>query len=350
MSGWSVETGRQPRGQCGTHSFLSALRREGVAEASLLAGTGFTADDVANPSRPMSKAGRLILFDNARRLCGRSDAALRAGAGRSLGDFGIYGYGISCHRSLAEGMVFGLRNIRLMSPLTQIHHRWEGRGTLVLSSESGDLGELYAFVLEYWRGSVSALLSNVLQAPIKTRRMLCAYAPPAHWREYERIFGCPVEFDADVNEWHLDAELLARLLPNANDATARMCENVCATIVQAPPRSETLVDRVRELCMRSPGLYPSATEMAERLKISVRSMFRRLAAEGLSYQDVLDDVRRERAETFLRDDGLTVDEIAFRVGFSEATNFRKAFRRWVGTTPSDYRRRMLAPGSSVLAH
>lgn len=72
---------------------------------------------------------------------------------------------------------------------------------------------------------------------------------------------------------------------------------------------------------------------------SPRTLHRRLAEAGSGYHDILDDVRRRLAEEFLRNIGLSIEEIAARTGFSDASNFRKAFRKWTGELPAEYRRR-----------
>ena len=88
--------------------------------------------------------------------------------------------------------------------------------------------------------------------------------------------------------------------------------------------------------------------MADRLHVSARTLHRRLVEAGTSYQDILDDVRRRLAQEFLRDTALSVEEVAERTGFSDASNFRKAFRKWTGEQPAEFRRRA-APWSAPTA-
>jgi AraC-like DNA-binding protein len=83
--------------------------------------------------------------------------------------------------------------------------------------------------------------------------------------------------------------------------------------------------------------------MAARLHLTPRTRHRRLVEAGTGYQKIIDNVRRRLAEEFLRNTGLSVEEIAERTGFSDASNFRKAFRKWTGEPPADYRLRT-SPG------
>ena len=94
---------------------------------------------------------------------------------------------------------------------------------------------------------------------------------------------------------------------------------------------------IRTACLNSRGEFPNADEMASRLGLSVRTLHRRLAEQGQHYQRIVDDVRRTLAIEFLQKTSLPVEEIAGRVGFSEASNFRKAFRKWTGHAPAHFR-------------
>ncbi|MGB5621878.1 MAG: helix-turn-helix transcriptional regulator, partial [Gammaproteobacteria bacterium] len=79
------------------------------------------------------------------------------------------------------------------------------------------------------------------------------------------------------------------------------------------------------------------TEVADRLHLSERSLRRRLAAESTSYRKLLNQVRETLARAYLLDTGLRVEEIAERLGYSDAANFSHAFRRWTGTSPGRFR-------------
>ena len=83
---------------------------------------------------------------------------------------------------------------------------------------------------------------------------------------------------------------------------------------------------------------PTAKRLAARLKMSVRSLNRVLAAEGTSYQELLDGVRRDVAERHLAGDHVSFGEVAFLLGFRELSSFHRAFKRWTGRTPAQFRR------------
>jgi AraC-like DNA-binding protein len=323
----------------GLTALAAELAAQGVSVTQLFEGSGLSPSQMEDPHARMSYRQRLMIYRNARRLAVRPDTGLLAGERQRISDYGIYGYALASSSTLREAIAFGVRFLRLAGPTFQVRYRVE-RGSAVLSSHgTQSLGDLLPFAAEYWRSSIHTLLGRVLEAPLRSRRMLFTYSAPTYWRTYERMFNCPVEFDAGVMEWHLDESALDVKCPNASPITAKMCQRLCERMVSERGGETSLVRRIRTECVNSPQTPIAAADMAARLGLSERSMFRRLAAENTSYRAIVDDVRGSLAAEFLRQTDLPVEEIATRVGFSEATNFRKAFKRWSNATPSEFRSR-----------
>jgi AraC-like DNA-binding protein len=104
------------------------------------------------------------------------------------------------------------------------------------------------------------------------------------------------------------------------------------------PGEADLASAIRAACINSARRFPTAAEIAPHLGLSLRTLHRRLAHDGLSYQAVIDDLRRSLAIEFLENTRMAVDQIAERIGFADATSFRKALRKWTGQSPRDFRR------------
>ena len=184
---------------------------------------------------------------------------------------------------------------------------------------------------------MTALFSRVLESPFPSKRMVFPFPAPTHWRHYERMFNCPIDFDADRMEWHFDAKVLDMLCPNANPITAQICQQVCEVVLTESPGESELVRRIRAACLNSPNRFPAAVRIASELGLSLRTFHRRLAQEGLSYQTIVDSMRRSLATELLENTHMGIDMIAERIGFADATSFRKAFKKWTNRSPSDLR-------------
>ena len=105
---------------------------------------------------------------------------------------------------------------------------------------------------------------------------------------------------------------------------------------------EDIISRVNRHLLNTPGEFPKLDAVARRLCVGARTLRRRLQELGTGYQQILDEVRRELAIEYLRTTSLTVQEIAELLGYSEVTNFRRAFLRWVEVSPYQYRKQFVA--------
>ena len=323
----------------GLAALAAELGAEGVSVRDLFARTGVDAAQLEDAQARISHRQRLAIYRNAKRLAKRSDIGLLAGARQRLSDYGIYGYAMVSSRTFGDALLFSLDHVTMAGPaVRQISFRIEGGTTAILRSHGLDaLGDLLPFAAEFWRSSVTSLFSRVLESPFPTKRMIFPFSAPVHWRNYERLFNCPIDFDADRMEWHFDAKVLDMPCPNANPITAKICQQVCDVVMTERPGESELVRRIRAACLNSPSRFPAAAEIASELGLSLRTFHRRLADNGLSYQFIVDEMRRSLATELLENTHMGIDQVAERVGFADATSFRKAFKKWTNRSPSDFR-------------
>jgi hypothetical protein len=202
----------------GLAALAAELGAEGVSVRDLFARTGVDAAQLEDAQARISHRQRLAIYRNAKRLAKRSDIGLLAGARQRLSDYGIYGYAMVSSRTFGDALLFSLDHVTMAGPaVRQISFRIEGGTTAILRSHGLDaLGDLLPFAAEFWRSSVTSLFSRVLESPFPTKRMIFPFSAPVHWRNYERLFNCPIDFDADRMEWHFDAKVLDMPCPNAN--------------------------------------------------------------------------------------------------------------------------------------
>lgn len=153
-------------------------------------------------------------------------------------------------------------------------------------------------------------------------------------------FGCPVVFEADRPEARFDSELLsAPIVREEADLTDYLRDTPAGLLVR-PDHGATVAERVRRMLehgLRSGGL-PSCDEVAERLAVSPATLRRRLGEHGRSFRDLREEVLRDAAIVALVEGGEPIDRLAERLGFSETSAFRRAFKRWTGSGPAAYLR------------
>jgi len=153
-----------------------------------------------------------------------------------------------------------------------------------------------------------------------------------------RHFGCAVIFDAALDQLVLDPADLARPFHMQNEDVCALLLPALDAALDAQPAARSLVDDVRAaLRRRLSGQQVSVDKLAADLRLSPRTLQRRLVELGTSYQALLDEVRRETARRLLAATDLDPGEIAFLLGFAELNSFTRAFRGWEGTTPLRWR-------------
>jgi len=155
--------------------------------------------------------------------------------------------------------------------------------------------------------------------------------------EFYALFRAPIRFGAECDAMVFRRDDVERPLPTANRALARHNERIVADYM-ARLDDENFSDRVRIRLIESlPSGGVDAADVARALNVSVRTLQRRLADEGATYSGLLDQARRELAVRFIGEQRMPVKEATYVLGFSEPANFSRAFKRWTGVSPSEFR-------------
>ncbi|WP_213309161.1 AraC family transcriptional regulator [Paraburkholderia sacchari] len=323
----------------GLRGLFAELAEQGVSIAQLLAGSGITTDQLSDPRSLISRRQRLIVYSNAQRLSGRPDVGIYAGKRQRMSDYGVFGYAMaSCH-TLGDALDLGLEQLPRATHAVPLGSRVEGDVGILFAQNAAFLGDALPFLSEFWCSSMNGLFCNILESPFPSIRMLVTYPAPSYWRTYEREFGCPIEFDAGVNEWHYDARLRNSVLPNANPVTMSILQSCWWDAPSIDGAREVdLVSTITAMLMDQSGDIENIDSIAGKLGMSLRTLHRRLAAAGVTYKSIVDEVRQKLAFRYLRQTTMTIEQIAEQTGFSDASNFRRAFKRWTGRTPGELRR------------
>ena len=189
-------------------------------------------------------------------------------------------------------------------------------------------------------------LATGLHFPL--RRVEFAHPRPPHVHEHERIFDCPIAFDAGITQMLIARDVwetpcaAGDMLFSVLDAHARL-------LIEQLPRPDDLVGRVRQaIDAELRGGTPELTHIARRLAMSPRTLQRQLREHGMRFEEILDVMRFQAARSYLARDDVAASEVAYLLGFAGQSAFTRAFKRWSGDTPTEFRRSKLArPGKSL---
>lgn len=318
--------------------FVRLLSADARADGTtLMAGLQLTVGDLVFDQRVPARSAFQTL-QRAIEVFGDPMLGLRAGMCTDQGTFGILEHAAAASANLRAAIEVINRHFCVLSEASE---SW-------LTVEAGNRACFsYAPLLPH----PTAANELVIGAAIGLARRLCSddlvplevwvmHEPPAYADEYAKAWKCPVVFGKHVNALWFDAQYLDYPTRNANANMAAVFEKKAAAVAASLDQGSTISRRVRERLQSR--LAAGSVEMAgiaRSLRLSTATLRRRLDAEGASYAEILDDVRKEAAERYLLGSELSVTEIGYRLGFSHVRAFARAFRRWTGTSPSDYRGR-----------
>ncbi len=166
-----------------------------------------------------------------------------------------------------------------------------------------------------------------------------AHPAPRQTSEHARIFRAPVSFDCATNALVMEREFVERQVPAADERLYPVLRRYLDQVLKEMPREGEVLASVR----RTVGELlrdgdPTLPQVARKLEIGPRTLQRRLKEYGVEFKALVDDTRRRFSLSYLRDRKHTLTEIAYLLGYSEVSAFNRAFKRWTGSTPSDYRR------------
>ncbi len=186
------------------------------------------------------------------------------------------------------------------------------------------------------------LIRNLLELPAGVRLACEAHyqcARPVTGPDRSSALGCPVRFGAPETRLVMFRAPIARPLPRHDPSLFAYLERHAASVLARASASGSTRDRVRRLITE--GLRsgePSQADISRRLALSERTLQRRLRDESTTFAEILDGVRAELSQLYLREANLAAGEVAFLLGYSEPSAFHRAFRRWTGVTPQAFRK------------
>jgi len=306
-----------------------------------LARAGVHALDFANPDTRIPHRAAVALLEEAIAVTGDPACGLRAGEQIEPGDFHVLEYAARAAPNLGEAVRVLARYFRLMHDAIEISLKEVGEN-VAWCHRTTDAVHLPPAVNDFAvAASVTFVRRNVchVEPPVE---VWFTHAQPSYVAEYERIFQAPIRFGAPWNAVVLKPGRLSAPMLQANPRVSHAFELHAQTLLERLQRSDGTAGRVREAVLKELGSGEvSMSRVAQTLAMSVATLRRRLEAEGTTFSDLVDDVRKKLAHQYLSESSPSVSEVAFLLGFSNVTAFHRAFRRWHGMPPTEYRARNL---------
>lgn len=322
---------------------MALLEEEGVAPGDVLRKTRLSVRQLQNPDTLITHLQQLRAYQNSLALTESPGLGFRLGARFKLGHHGVLGHALLCAESGRDELRITVHYARIRGFPLDFQLREEADVTVLSVHDIMPLGLVHAMAVEELR-AMFAPSTSVPDAGTGPSEIHIDYPAPAHRAQYETLYDCPIHFSADTVELWISNEVLDVPREMSNTQMLRICEERCQAILARLGSEGQMADRVRSQLLATGGfgLDAIATQMA----MSQRTLRRRLQEEGTSFREVVGDVRKGLALDYLETSNLPLEEIATLLGYEDAANFNRAFRRWVGIAPARHQNRHRADGAA----
>jgi AraC-like DNA-binding protein len=332
-------------------AILGEIERQGIASDWVLEASGLSSDRLADPAAqlPIAEYKRLVEEVIARSAIPAS--GLKAGWHAPTGAAHLVGFILVNSRTLRDAIRMFMR----YSPLVLEDAEW----TFLEGEEDASFG----FVHPHVSGDVARFEAEMILSFVLTRVGLHFLGPGSRLREarfafpepawseaYRCTFGCPIVFGAERNELVFDRRYLdvAQL-----HADASFCQLLCerAEVLLGDRRSDQrLKSRVKDvLKYKLPIGQVQADDVARELRITPRTLRRKLGVLGCTLRELFDEARKELACDAMRRPEQPIKDLAYDLGFAEPSAFHRAFKRWTGITPQQFRAGDAMPSNALIA-
>lgn len=316
---------------------LELARRWHVTPDALLSDLDLRRDSLELPGLRLPVDTVVTLIERARALTGEPALGFYLGYRMRISSHGFLGFAAMSASTVRESIELATRFAPTRTSALGLALETEGDRAALVIEERADFGPardviVFSLLVGIWQ------IGNALTGRALEGHAELAFPQPDYFERFASLLGGVVRFGQPKNRLVFDAAVLELPMTMADPVALRLAREQCERELDALDYEGDLVTRVRGLLAQDPEQTRSVDQVARTLHMSPRTLKRKLAAAGTTYSDLVAGERRDAATRLLRDPDLSIDEVAARLGYSDAANFTRAFRRWTGMTPRAFRR------------
>jgi AraC-like DNA-binding protein len=322
----------------GLNPLTTVLRARNVDVDAMLSKAMIPKNALGDPDYQLTPAQELSFMESTIETLDEPGFGLEIGLKYHLSSYGLLGLALISSPNLKEALTLLFRYILM----TWTYMHWSVStqdGVAILSPRTTrDLGSSHQYMIDRGLAASYNICREALGCPLPILEVNLTQPEPSYAQKYRDIFDCPVHFEQPSNDYRFDEAYLTQPQAQADPESARVfalqCEKICQRLEQGSSFTET----VRQHLLEPGNKIRRLDTVAKRLYTTPRTIQRKLSAEGTSFNAILEDVRKNISIEYLETTNLSIEEIAIRLGYSDAPNFSHAFKKWTGTSPGIYRK------------
>lgn len=323
-----------------SRALVAACDRLGVDTAALLKATRVDRRTLDDPDARLP--GQLVsaLWQKTYEMTRDPVLSLHAAEICPLGAYKVIDYMAHNARTVGEAFRYSARYFKLINTAVSLPIDDSGDPVVFeIVDESNPEGVTRPYA-EYCFAAFFLHIRAATGVRFPLRRLQFRHPRPPQTAEHERLFGCAIEFDAPRTRMLIGREAWQARTTGAQEGVLQVLAEHADLLLEKLPKGPDLVERTRKaIGQRLRGGDSTLEAVAAELAMSPRTLQRHLRELGYSFNALADEVRQQVADLYLRQPDIAIAEVAYLLGFSEQSAFNRAFRRWYGVTPKQYRTR-----------
>jgi len=316
---------------------------KGLNPESWFAGLGLTVAHIQQSEAMISFRQATTIICRAVRELPSEPLGLHVGSREALISFGMLGFAMLSSQNVREAVATGLEYHLASGSLMDFKTESSPTEIALQLHERFPDPELLPFLCEEVFASSIAIIRVMLGNEVTPLGVELSYSPPPYAAAYQRLFNCPIRFNSHTNRIVFSASLMDRPLATRSTASHAIALATCRRLIEPAATNQDIISSVENLLREKLRQRPSMTDIASWLNITERTLRRHLTEAGQRFSDIRDRVMEQRARILLSNSTMPIANIAEELGFSDARDFRRAFRRWTGLTPMGLRQEMRKP-------
>ena len=319
------------------HLLAELLQSLGINEQALLAQVGLDATRLRSPDLRVSQSQANEFLTRAIIESGEPGLGILLAHELELPLHGPLGTAVMSSRTLSDVMDLVTRFLTLRAPYLSVDRRHQGDQAVYTITSSLDAGSLQQFLVDAVLYGFIAMGGQLTGGNVPGTRVIRRGPEPGYFKRFRQSIPVPVEFNAKEDAMIIPIEQLSHPIRFNDDQLAAASKAQCEEALSELNREAGFACRVRRVIESSHPFPPKLARVAGTLFVSERTLKRRLQSEAMSFQMLVDEVRLERAKELLTSTSMNLGQIADALGYADAANFTRAFKRWTDISPSHFR-------------
>jgi len=322
-----------------SRALLDSCNRLGIDTAVLVAGAGIDRSVLDDPDGYLTADQVRELWRRAYQASGDPDLALHAAEALQFGAYRVIDYLAASAPTVGAAIEHACAYFPIINSAVRLPIERKNGEFAIGVTHLDDPTALTRPYVEYTFATFFLRVRQATNVRFPLARVDLAFPAPASVAEHERIFECPVHYDAKESAFHVARAAWETASGRADPVLFGVLSDHARILGQKVPTEPTQVREVRQAIVEQlKGGAPSLERTAKQMAMSPRTLQRRLRDHGVSYADLLDMTRADAAKSYLSDRQISVAEVAYLLGFAEQSSFNHAFKRWTGKAPGEYRK------------